>query len=645
MLTKRNISLCLSLLSFLNFALAQDQEKLYTISNGTVNDVYIPFSGTLSEEKTVDIFVNFIEDAESSWPPAARGAFEYAVNILSNTLTSEVPIEIDARYIEFPFPPGGISSSLPLSFSVNFASDDPLYRENTLYPGALANKLAGVDLNPSQVDMSLEFNNLANWYFGTDGEPSSTQIDFVTTVLHEMIHGVGFLSTASITEVNVGGTTITTGTLGRTVGGECYYYPFDLFLCDFENLLIETPTSNDGLCQGDDEFELDDIYQSNFVFWESTSDADDARIHAPSDYDPFGSIDHLHEGIYEGTSNGLMVPYRSFQEAIHDPGTIGIAMLQDIGWEAVLVSGIEDHLEIVGFDIDCFNSQDCPYDGFEGLYIDISDSYSIGDQIDVIWNFTDEYPYSPLDASTAEWNLEILHSDGVYIHESIHNPSNTWWSFSLNELPTGYTWTRNFDGQIEARINLSVNDINGYIHEASTEININHAPTSIDVNLNITSEDGCSEMILSFYAPGATIYEIMYQPQGSPFYFFETVPAGQLEYSFDNLNEGTDYHFIVSGENDFGFISHPFVTREACDLTVTTYPNPAFDYLSVLIEQEKIIDRVEIFKQDQPAIYKESMGAGSNFVDVNVADLPPGMYTVKVYDENGDMGTRTIVIL
>jgi PA domain len=78
---------------------------------------------------------------------------------------------------------------------------------NTWYPGALANKLAGVDLDTANNEAFPELIVTPNvnvgkadciagsgWYYGLDGNAPADGFDFVKTILHEFGHGVGFLS-------------------------------------------------------------------------------------------------------------------------------------------------------------------------------------------------------------------------------------------------------------------------------------------------------------------------------------------------------------------------------------------------------------------------------------------------------------------
>ncbi|MCA9422141.1 MAG: hypothetical protein KC592_14050 [Nitrospira sp.] len=117
-------------------------------------------------------------------------AFEYAANILAQVLVSTVDIRVDARIDSLGT--GILGSAGPNTVHRNFFNA-PM--ANTWYVQSLANKLAEQDLDPTTSDINATFSaNFTNWYFGLDGNPPAGQFDFVTVVLHEIIHGLGFFS-------------------------------------------------------------------------------------------------------------------------------------------------------------------------------------------------------------------------------------------------------------------------------------------------------------------------------------------------------------------------------------------------------------------------------------------------------------------
>ena len=76
----------------------------------------------------------------------------------------------------------------------------------TWYTPALADKLAGYDLEPVVNDIATSFNvDLdgggcdfpRDWYYGVDANPPVGTLDFVTVALHEIGHGLGFITFAN----------------------------------------------------------------------------------------------------------------------------------------------------------------------------------------------------------------------------------------------------------------------------------------------------------------------------------------------------------------------------------------------------------------------------------------------------------------
>ncbi len=113
-------------------------------------------------------------------------AFQFAANIWSARLDSNVPIRIRAQFT--PLGAGVLGSAGPVSVVRDFPNA-PLAA--TWYHVALANKLAGVDLLPANDDINANFSTNFNFYLGLDNN-HGPQPDLVTVLLHEFAHGLGF---------------------------------------------------------------------------------------------------------------------------------------------------------------------------------------------------------------------------------------------------------------------------------------------------------------------------------------------------------------------------------------------------------------------------------------------------------------------
>ncbi|MBI3783900.1 MAG: hypothetical protein HY270_10910 [Deltaproteobacteria bacterium] len=117
-------------------------------------------------------------------------------------LSSNVDIRVGAQFD--PITCTGTSATLgfasPVTAAANF-SGAPV--PNTWYAVALANALAGVDLAPSNDDISSTFNLsidngclnfVTGFYYGLDHNAPAGTIDLLEVVEHELAHGLGFLT-------------------------------------------------------------------------------------------------------------------------------------------------------------------------------------------------------------------------------------------------------------------------------------------------------------------------------------------------------------------------------------------------------------------------------------------------------------------
>jgi hypothetical protein len=244
-------------------------------------------------------------------------AFQAAVGIWSQTVSSTVPIVIDAAWAQLG--PGILGSSGPNAIVRDFPNSVP----NRWYAVALANKLAGVDFYPTKADMHINFNSdyASMFYYGVDGKPPSNKVDFVSVILHEICHGLGF-SGSFIANSN---------SLGLWGFGTGYPFIFDpLYYNGSSQQLINTALfPNPSL-------ELLGQMTSNNVFCTGAkvrlaNGGNPVKMYAPATWQEGSSLVHWDE-IYRNTPNALMLYALSPGASIHDPGPFTLALLQDIGW-------------------------------------------------------------------------------------------------------------------------------------------------------------------------------------------------------------------------------------------------------------------------------------------------------------------------
>jgi len=131
--------------------------------------------------------------------------FEYAAAQWGAVVDSQVEIFILAAFL--PRACTATSGVLGSAGATSIFSDFPgAIFPATWYPAALADKLAGEDLDPTDADIVAVFNSEvgktgclegASWYYGLDTNHGATEINLATVLLHEFAHGLGFQSFVS----------------------------------------------------------------------------------------------------------------------------------------------------------------------------------------------------------------------------------------------------------------------------------------------------------------------------------------------------------------------------------------------------------------------------------------------------------------
>ena len=254
----------------------------------------------------------------NGFTPEARAAFQRAVYIWSSLLITTVPIEIEASFTTFE-EEYTLGAARP-SFWRCIAS------LNICLPLGLINQIRSEDLDPDDPDILVTMSSSEDWYFGLDGRPGEDQFDFVSVVLHEIGHGLGFYDSFKIDE--------STEEAEYGIGDDNIPTIFDQAIFDTEinRLIDEDEYTNPSTA-------LTDAVTGIKLFWlgpktlTANGGSSPVLLWAPEEYSGSSSVAHLDEHAYPpGTPNELMNPSQPSGMAIHDPGPIVLAMLEDMLW-------------------------------------------------------------------------------------------------------------------------------------------------------------------------------------------------------------------------------------------------------------------------------------------------------------------------
>ena len=256
-------------------------------------------------EKKSNFIVNF-----NTVPAIAREAVQAAVDTWAANFASSVPVNVNVNWSKASSE-GILAAASSKNNYANFtgAPDKTLY-----YASALANALAGKDLDPASPEIEITITSDAPWYLGTDGKCPPKSYDLQSVILHEMAHGLGFISGNYYDDLSG---------FGRIIQPT----PFDAYaqlpdgrrLSDMPNSSLETGKSliSTLLWSGENG-----IKANNGV---------KPLLYTPSTYEPGSSVSHLDERTFnQSDDTKVMTPNLDSGEVFHLPGSLLLAMFEDM---------------------------------------------------------------------------------------------------------------------------------------------------------------------------------------------------------------------------------------------------------------------------------------------------------------------------
>lgn len=255
-------------------------------------------------------------------------AFQYAANIWGSYLYSATPIRIGAQFTPLTCSAysGVLGSAGPTSVYKDF-SGAPY--PSTYYPVALANALYGADLRQgSGYHINANFSSTigtpgclenSGWYYGLDGAAPQGKFDLVSVVLHELAHGLGFISFADLST-------------GQKFNGfnDTYIRNLERHGASPSAYTSMTDAQRSAANEsGPDLHWIGANVKSATSTLSAGKNGDHAIIYAPSPKESGSSVSHWDKSM---APNQMMEP--TYTGPIHTPG-LELALFKDIGWTII----------------------------------------------------------------------------------------------------------------------------------------------------------------------------------------------------------------------------------------------------------------------------------------------------------------------
>ena len=260
-----------------------------------------------------------------------QNVFLAAFDYWGARLQSAVPIRVRASFASLPCDATGaiLGSAGPMYLTRDFSGAP---RAGTYYVNAEANALAGSDLGVGVDDISAQFNKdigsagclpTQSWYYGIGSSAPVFQISFHSVILHELGHGLGFLTAVD-----------------PSTGAKFFGYD-DAFMVNLEDhsLGMTWPTMSNAqrLSSWVDTGDLhwvgtNVVARAGSVLTSGLGTSNHVKMYAPFPAKEGSSVSHWDTTL---SPNEIMEPIHNSDAA----NLLTTLALQDIGWNLVPLTG------------------------------------------------------------------------------------------------------------------------------------------------------------------------------------------------------------------------------------------------------------------------------------------------------------------
>ncbi len=246
----------------------------------------------------------------NNFPEWAKKEVQASIDVWSANFKSPVVVSVDASWGRSSSW-GVLGSARPGSFFSAFSgAPDP----SLWYASALANALAGKDLDKANPEIVIQVNSAAAWNTRGDGVPTNNEYDLQSVFLHEIGHGLGFLSNDAYDPF------FGLGSLDQPT-------PFDAYLQTGDGRrLADLPTPSKEL----------GVALTSSLVWSGVNAVKanggiKPKMYTPARYESGSSTSHLDEATFASSGvDSVMTPSLDPGEIFKEPGPLLLAMMEDL---------------------------------------------------------------------------------------------------------------------------------------------------------------------------------------------------------------------------------------------------------------------------------------------------------------------------